>query len=96
MGSRSASKTRRARPRRPSLGNSFGPSRSKLAAATSAVSPSSADVSPMGGFAAGMRLFPEIVALAFGISVLVGILAGLVPAIRSAQRSITDGLRQVG
>ena len=52
--------------------------------------------SPMGGFAAGMRLFPEIVALAFGISVLVGILAGLVPAIRSAQRSITDGLRQVG
>ena len=52
--------------------------------------------SPMGGFAAGMRLFPEIVALAFGISILVGILAGLVPAVRSAQRSITDGLRQVG
>jgi putative ABC transport system permease protein len=52
--------------------------------------------SPMGGFAAGMRLFPEIVALAFGISVLVGIFAGLVPAVRSAQRSITDGLRQVG
>ena len=52
--------------------------------------------SPMGGFAAGMRLFPEIVGLAFAISVLVGILAGLVPAVRSAQRSITDGLRQVG
>jgi putative ABC transport system permease protein len=52
--------------------------------------------SPMGGFAAGMRLFPEIVALAFGVSVLVGIFAGLVPAFRSAQRSITDGLRQVG
>lgn len=51
---------------------------------------------PMGGFAAGMRLFPEIVALAFGIAVLVGIFAGLVPAIRSARRSITDGLRQVG
>jgi putative ABC transport system permease protein len=52
--------------------------------------------SPMGGFAAGMRLFPEVVALAFGIAVLVGIFAGIVPAIRSAQRSITDGLRQVG
>jgi putative ABC transport system permease protein len=52
--------------------------------------------SPMGGFAAGMRLFPEIVVLAFAISVFVGIVAGLVPAIRSAQRSITDGLRQVG
>jgi putative ABC transport system permease protein len=52
--------------------------------------------SPMGGFAAGMRLFPGIVALAFGISVFVGVLAGLVPAIRSARRPITDGLRQVG
>ena len=52
--------------------------------------------SPMGGFAAGMKLFPEIVALAFAISVLVGLLAGLVPAIRSARRPITDGLRQVG
>ena len=52
--------------------------------------------SPMGGFAAGMKLFPEVVVLAFGISVLVGVLAGLVPAIRSSQRSITDGLRQVG
>ncbi len=52
--------------------------------------------SPMGGFAAGMRLFPEIVAAAFAISVFVGVLAGLVPAVRSSQRSITDGLRQVG
>ena len=52
--------------------------------------------SPMGGFAGGMRLFPEVVAVAFAVSVLVGLLAGLVPAIRSAQRSIPDGLRQVG
>ncbi len=52
--------------------------------------------SPMGGFAAGMHLFPEIVATAFAISVLVGVLAGLVPAIRSARRPIPDGLRQVG
>jgi putative ABC transport system permease protein len=52
--------------------------------------------SPMGFYAAGMKLFPAVVALAFGVTVLVGILAGLVPAIRSAQRSIPDGLRQVG
>jgi putative ABC transport system permease protein len=52
--------------------------------------------SPMGGFAAGMRLFPEVVVVAFGLTVFVGLAAGLVPAIRSAQRSIPDGLRQVG
>jgi putative ABC transport system permease protein len=52
--------------------------------------------SPMGFYAAGMRLFPGVVATAFGVTVFVGILAGLVPAIRSAQRSIPDGLRQVG
>ena len=33
--------------------------------------------------------------LAFAISVGVGILAGFVPAIRSSQRKIVDGLRQV-
>jgi len=52
--------------------------------------------SPMGFYAAGMKLFPSVVATAFGVTVLVGILAGLVPAIRSSQRSIPDGLRQVG
>jgi putative ABC transport system permease protein len=52
--------------------------------------------SPMVTLAAGMRVFPEILALAFGVSVLIGLLAGVVPAIRSAQRSIVDGLRQVG
>ncbi len=51
--------------------------------------------SPMGGFAAGMKLFPEILVVAFGITVLVGLVSGIVPAVRSAQRSITDGLRQV-
>jgi putative ABC transport system permease protein len=51
--------------------------------------------SPMGFYAAGMKLFPGVVAVAFGVTVLVGILAGLVPAVRSAQRSIPDGLRQV-
>jgi putative ABC transport system permease protein len=52
--------------------------------------------SPMGTFAAGVQLFPEVLAAGFGVSVLVGLFAGLVPAIRSAQRSITDGLRQSG
>jgi len=51
--------------------------------------------SPMAGFAAGFRIFPEILLLGFGVTVAVGLLAGLVPAIRSAQRPITDGLRQV-
>ena len=43
-----------------------------------------------------MKLFPEVVATGFVVAVLVGLFAGLVPAIRSAQRSIPDGLRQVG
>lgn len=51
--------------------------------------------SPAAGFAAGMRLFPSILVLAFGVTVFVGLVAGIVPAVRSAQRSITDGLRQV-
>lgn len=41
------------------------------------------------------RVSPQTLALAFGISVGVGILAGFVPAIRSSQRRIVDGLRQV-
>ena len=52
--------------------------------------------SPMGGFATGMRIFPSILAVGFGVTLLVGLLSGLVPAIRSAQRPIPDGLRQVG
>jgi putative ABC transport system permease protein len=52
--------------------------------------------SPMGGFAGGMKLFPEILAVGFLVTVFIGLVAGIVPAIRSAQRSITDGLRQVG
>lgn len=51
--------------------------------------------SPMGAFAAGIRLFPEVLALGFGVTVAVGLFAGLVPAIRSAERPITEGLRQV-
>jgi putative ABC transport system permease protein len=52
--------------------------------------------SPMAGFAAGMRIFPGVLLAGFAVTLLVGLFAGLVPAVRSAQRSITDGLRQVG
>jgi ABC-type antimicrobial peptide transport system permease subunit len=50
----------------------------------------------MAGFAAGMRIFPSVLIAGFTVTLLVGLFAGLVPAIRSSQRSITDGLRQVG
>ena len=52
--------------------------------------------SPMAGFAAGMRLFPSVLAVGFGISVFIGLFAGIVPAVGAARRPITDGLRQVG
>jgi putative ABC transport system permease protein len=52
--------------------------------------------SPMAGFAAGMQLFPEVLLTGIGVTLLVGLVAGVVPAIRSARRSIPDGLRQVG
>jgi putative ABC transport system permease protein len=51
---------------------------------------------PMAGFASGMRLFPSVLAVGFGVAVFVGLAAGLVPAVNSARRSITDGLRRVG
>ncbi len=49
--------------------------------------------SPMASFAAGLRLFPGVLLLGFLVAVLVGVVAGLVPALRSAQRRIPDGLR---
>ena len=52
--------------------------------------------SPMAGFAAGMQLFPEVLAAGIAVTLLVGLVAGIVPAVRSARRSIPDGLRQVG
>jgi putative ABC transport system permease protein len=51
--------------------------------------------SPLAGLAAALRVYPGVLAAAFGVTVLVGILAGLVPAIHSSRRSIVDGLRQV-
>ncbi|MEO8055613.1 MAG: FtsX-like permease family protein [Acidobacteriota bacterium] len=51
--------------------------------------------SPVAGLASGLRLYPDVLAGAFLVTILVGVLAGLVPAIRSARRPITDGLRLV-
>jgi len=50
---------------------------------------------PLGTFASGFNLYPGVLLFAFLVAVGVGLLAGVVPAITSAQRSITDGLRQV-
>jgi putative ABC transport system permease protein len=51
--------------------------------------------SPMSSLAATFHLYPEILTLAFALAAGIGVLAGLVPALRSASRSIVDGLRQV-
>lgn len=47
-------------------------------------------------FAAGMRIFPEVLALAVGTAILIGLLAALVPALLAARRKIVDGLRFTG
>jgi putative ABC transport system permease protein len=51
---------------------------------------------PMAGFAAGMRVYPSVLAVGFGISVFIGLFAGIVPAVGAVRRTITDGLRRVG
>ena len=51
--------------------------------------------SPLAGLASALRIYPDVLAAAFLVTVLVGILAGLVPAIRSVRRPIADGLRLV-
>jgi putative ABC transport system permease protein len=50
---------------------------------------------PVAPFAYNVRIAPSTVAVAFGWSVAIGLLAGLVPAWRSSRASIIDGLRQV-
>ncbi len=50
---------------------------------------------PMSGFAAGMTVYPSVLAVGFAIAVFVGLFAGIVPAVGAARRSITDGLRRV-
>ncbi len=47
----------------------------------------------MSPFAAGMKIFPEVVALAAAVTLVVGLLAAIVPAARAARRPIVDGLR---
>ncbi len=47
----------------------------------------------MSPFAAGMKIFPEVVALAAGVALAVGILSAIVPAVMAARRPIVDGLR---
>lgn len=50
---------------------------------------------PLGTFAAGFSLYPGILLFAFLVTVGIGLVAGVVPAVRSSQRSIVDGLREV-
>lgn len=52
-------------------------------------------LTPMSSIAATIRVYPDVLTLAFSLAVGIGVLAGLVPALRSASRSIVDGLRQV-
>jgi putative ABC transport system permease protein len=47
-------------------------------------------------FAAEMRIFPGVLALAVGTALLIGLLAALVPALSAARRRIVDGLRFTG
>ncbi len=51
--------------------------------------------SPVAPFAYNIRISAATLLQAFGAAVVIGILAGSVPAIRSARVSIVDGLRQV-
>jgi putative ABC transport system permease protein len=51
--------------------------------------------SPVAMFAYNFRVAPMTVLLAMAASVLIGTLAGFVPAIRSSRVSVVDGLRQV-
>jgi putative ABC transport system permease protein len=51
---------------------------------------------PVSGFVASMALFPEVLIIGFGITILVGLFSGIVPAIRASQRPITEGLRHLG
>jgi putative ABC transport system permease protein len=52
-------------------------------------------MTPVASLAAALRLYPDVLAGACLVTILVGVLAGLVPAIRSVRRPITDGLRLV-
>ena len=53
------------------------------------------ETTPMAPFLLNFKVTPQSLLAAFLISVGVGVLAGFVPAIRSARTRIVDGLRQV-
>jgi putative ABC transport system permease protein len=53
------------------------------------------ETTPMAPMLLNFRVSPEVLLMAFAVSVGIGILAGFVPAIRSSQTKIIDGLRQV-
>jgi ABC-type antimicrobial peptide transport system permease subunit len=53
------------------------------------------ETTPMAPFLINFKVTWQVLLAAFGISVGVGVLAGFVPAIRSSQVRIVDGLRQV-
>jgi len=52
-------------------------------------------LTPMSTLAATMRVYPSILAFGFAVAAGVGLLAGIVPAVRSSTRPIAEGLRQV-
>jgi putative ABC transport system permease protein len=51
---------------------------------------------PMGNLANALTLYPEIVVLGIIVSIAVGLLSAIVPAIGASRRSIKEGLRYVG
>jgi putative ABC transport system permease protein len=52
-------------------------------------------LSPMANVAAALRVYPNVLALAFSLTVAVGLVAGLVPALRLVRLPIVNGLRLV-
>ncbi len=52
-------------------------------------------LTPMSTLAASMHVYPTVLAFGFAVATGVGLLAGIVPAIRSSTRPIAEGLRQV-
>jgi putative ABC transport system permease protein len=52
-------------------------------------------MTPMSNLATLMRIEPGVLALGFFVAAGVGLLAGIIPAVRSSTRPIAEGLRQV-
>ena len=52
--------------------------------------------SNLGGFVSNMRVVPATFALGIGLSIVMGVLSGLVPALQASRLRIVDAFRQVG